>query len=47
MGYNDHLRDASEQSTAVWTEEQFDGDEYSRADDEDDGEDSYWNYTDN
>lgn len=42
----DRQRNMEEQSTAVWTQEQYEGDEYTREDDEEDGEDSYWNYVD-
>jgi len=48
MGYNDHMRDTDEQSVATFTEEQVNGDDYTREEDPDPrgqkGKGNYWNY---
>lgn len=53
MGYNDHLRDAEEQTTAVWSEETYDYDSDSQKECRDLNDDmdrdvgqEYWNYVD-
>lgn len=51
MGYNDHMRSSEAQSTATFTQDQIEGDKYTRNEDPNgnysNGQDYYWNYVDN
>jgi hypothetical protein len=50
MGYNDHMRSSDAQSTATFSQDQIEGDEYTREENPDprsqDGKGSYWNHVD-